>query len=86
MTADRTRWGHKRDREVTLAVQPGQQTAQRGSRSWLTHRCCLCKDVLAAQVGAGKGGHHGDNEVEDGDDNGFHRANWGHRGEGAGFR
>lgn len=43
----------------------------------LAHRRCLCEDVLAAQVGAGKGGHHGDYEVEDGDDNGLHRANWG---------
>lgn len=42
----------------------------------LTHRRRLREDVLAAQVRAGEGGPHGDNEVEDGDDNGFNRANW----------
>lgn len=46
------------------------------ARPWLTHRCGLHKDVLTAQVGAGKGSCHGDKEVEYGDDNSFNRANW----------
>lgn len=42
----------------------------------LTHRRGLHEDVLAAQVRAGEGSRHSDNEVEYGDDNGFNRANW----------
>lgn len=41
-----------------------------------THRCHFCEDVLAAQVRAGKCGHHCDNVVEYGDDHGFHGPNW----------
>jgi len=47
----------------------------------LTHRCCLHKDILAAQVCAGERSHHGDKEVEYGDDYSFNRANWRETGE-----
>lgn len=56
-----------------LLLLPGR--AERPT-SRLTHRRGLREDVLAAQVRAGKRGHHGDDEVEDGDDHGFNGANW----------
>lgn len=84
--------GTEKEREVTprvprAAARAGERVCCSGlaGTEWamsglrgrgLTHRRGLREDVLAAQVGAGEGGRHGDEEVKYGDDNGFNRANW----------
>lgn len=52
-------------------------TEHTGRAPGLTHRRRLCEHALDTQVRAGEGGHHRQQEVEDGDDNGLNGANCG---------